>query len=186
MKMLTASALVLTLFATPASAGESLCDWHDQERVLAALTDQSAGDFAGDISVQIEAETVSTTKAFEDNRATLTAEGVLSDAFLGDLVRDPIALTLGAPIYDVDAVDDLLWTAETEWIADAVSMTPCGPEALPQLSGAFVGGEGLEGRVTLIPYFTDKIVMIFEIDYSGEWGLSEITGTALMEPAPKD
>lgn len=176
----TATALALTLFATPVMAGESLCGWSDADRVLAAL----AGAFAGDLSVQVEAETVSTTKTFADDRATLSPDGDLSDAFLGNLVRDPVALTLGTLVYDVDAVDDLLWTAEAEWIADAVSLTPCGPEDLPQLSGSFVGGEGFAGQVTLIPYFTDKVVMVFEVDYSGDWGLSEITGTALLTPAP--
>ncbi|MCA0043619.1 hypothetical protein [Celeribacter litoreus] len=165
------------LAATPVIAEESLCGWTDEAKVVRAI----AGTFDSALAVQIEADLLST-RQLVDDRVSVEADGHFTDAFLDELLGAPLPLTLGPVFYDVDAVDDLLETTGSDWIADAVSLTPCGPEGLPQLSAAFEAGEGLYGQVTLIPYFTDKIVMLIQMDYLGEWGMSEITGTALLTP----
>lgn len=166
------------LAAAPAFAGESLCGVTDQAAVLSAL----AGDWDGALSVQIEGDTLSVLRADESGYSQIGTDGVFVNSFLEPLLSQDPVLTLWEQKLDVDRVDDLLEVTEREDIADAVSLTPCGPEALPQLTGLFQNGEELSGQVTLIPYFTDQIVMLILAETHGDLGYAEITGAALLTP----
>jgi len=84
------------------------------------------------------------------------------------------------PVYDVDGVDDILETVEAEWIADAVSQTPCGPRQLLQLTADVDMGEQGGGAVTFIPYFSNQLVMISEVEIEGDWGIAFVTEAALL------
>ena len=84
--------------------------------------------------------------------------------------------------YSVDHVDDILETVEAEWIADAVSETPCGPEDLLQLTAPLDLPPRMAGTVTLIPYFSDRVVIIAEVEMRGDWGLGFVTMAALLTP----
>ena len=92
----------------------------------------------------------------------------------------PVTLAHGEAVYDVDGVDDILATAEVDWIADHVSAPPCGPETLPQFTGTFASGDDVEGRVTLVAYFTDAVILIVEAELKGDWGLAFATTASLM------
>ena len=89
---------------------------------------------------------------------------------------------LGGPVYDVDAVDDMLATVEADWIADAVSLTPCGPDDLLQLSTVIDVQDVAQGTLTIIPYFTDQIVMISEVEVTGDWVIAFVTEVGLLTP----
>lgn len=175
-----ALSVALSLAALPALAGESLCGRRDGVAILAEL----AGAWDNALTVQVETEGLSTLREIEGDWALLEADGAFLNAFLDELIGAPVTLAFVEEGYDVDQVDDLLEATESDWIADALSETPCGPETLPQFRAGFKGGAGLSGQITLIPYFTDKALMLFQIDYLGDWGLSEVTGTALLTPSP--
>ena len=166
------NALVFCLWASTGQAA-SLCDVPAEE-ALAAL----AGEWSGPGAVSIETETLS---VVEDApfQLTLTADGLASEGSFSAWVSDPVMLEPGV-VYDVDGVDDILATLEAEWIADDVSLTPCGPEALPQVSAEIEVAPDFNGRVTLVPYFTDQVIMIFEYEFRGDWGLAFVTEGALM------
>ena len=90
------------------------------------------------------------------------------------------ATTHQDPIYDVDGVDDILETTGSEWIADAVSLTPCGPDGLLQPTADFAFDELVTGQVTVIPYFSDSMLMIVEARLRGDFGVAFITTSTLM------
>ncbi|WP_143093045.1 hypothetical protein [Celeribacter neptunius] len=167
------------MFAGPVLTGESLCGRRDAAAILAEI----AGEWDSALSVQVEAETISTLREIEGDWALIEADGSFLNAFLDELIGVPVQLAPTETGYDVDQVDDLLATTEAAWIADALSETRCGPEDLPQLRAGFLAGAGLSGDVTLIPYFTDRVLMLFRIDYPGDWGHSEVIGTGYLTPA---
>jgi hypothetical protein len=77
-------------------------------------------------------------------------------------------------------LDDILDTVDAAWIADEVSGTTCGPEELPQLTASYELSEALNGRLTVIPYFSDRAVLILEAEWRGDWGIAFITLAALL------
>ena len=175
MRMIPAA--LLACWAGGAGA-ESLCDVTD------GVFDRLAGDWAGAVTASVETETLSVTDEVMPGLSTLSADGAFGIDFIQDLVGAGavVRLTHGAVVHDVDGVDDLLDTTETAWMADALSDTPCGPEALPQLSGTVDHGPDLTGTLTLIAYFDDRVLMLSELEYRGDWGLAFVTAAALLEP----
>ena len=160
--------------ATPLGA-ESFCGMQDAEAVLARLDNIWQLDGA----VSVETETLS---LLEEESGIVVISGGLVDAPAVRRFTDAIVAPEIGRIYDVDGVDDILAAVEAEWIADAVSATPCGPEDLPQLSATFARGAEVSGRITLVPYFTDQVVMIVEAELTGDWGLAFLTQAALLVP----
>ena len=169
--VLTAAALAL---ASPAGA-ESLCDRSDAAALLALLS----GSWTGAVEVWVEADTISTGRDVPEGGVVLGGNGLLDSAFLDGLGAGPVPLTLGQ-VYDVDGVDDLLDTTESAWMADDLSDTPCGPEALPQFSGTIDAGPDLTGTATLIAYFDDRVLMLYDLEARGDWGFAEVTGSSLL------
>lgn len=165
------------VFGLWASAGQtaSLCDVSAEE-ALSAI----AGDWVGRGAVSIETETLSVVEEAVFG-LTVSGEGVARDGSFSAWTTAPLTLEPAA-IYDVDGVDDILATIDAEWIADDVSLTPCGPETLPQLSAPLELAPDFNGRVTLLPYFTDQVLMIFEYEFRGDWGLAFVTEGALLTP----
>lgn len=156
---------------------DSLCEVTDKDTVLEAI----AGSWivAGDLSV--ETQTLSELGRFF-GVAEIYDFGSLQFVFEG-APGPRLSLDKAQFPYDVDQVDDLVATAQADWIMDAVSATPCGPEALLQLTGDY-RAEALSenGTMTLIPYFDDQIVLIAEIETRGDWGLAFVTMAALFRP----
>ena len=165
-------AIFLCLAVTPATA-ESLCGVTDTGAVLNAID----GAWVAEGAISIETETLSVTEPFE-LAAIVTQDATLSAGLLSNGYPIPLE-DLGA-VYDVDQVDDMLDTVEAVWIADAVSETLCGPEGLLQLSGVISGAEGHIGTVTLLPYFSDRIVVITEYELKGDWGIGFVTSAGLL------
>lgn len=163
------------ILAAPVYA-ENLCDVADPDAVITSLAGQ--WDRVGALSV--ESEILSGTNAVEgtvilSETGLFAAEETLA---LGGAVQ----MVPADQRVDVDRVDDLLDTAEVPWIADAVSETRCGPESLPQFSADLKTG-ALDGQITLIAYFSDRIVMLTEFQAKGEWGLAFVTSASLLRPA---
>lgn len=154
---------VLTIEAI--EPGRSLCGLDNDTLLLAVMQ----GDWAERGAISIESETLSVTEPVDGNMV-IYSTFIQSDAVFGTYQFDQGPLMRGQ-VYNVDQVDDLLETAEVAWIADEVSLTPCGPEELPQVSAELYElgvGEGqsadrdVTGRVTVLPYFSDKMVILVE------------------------
>jgi len=181
MTMLRSVVLCFAL-AGPVSA-ESLCGVTDQDAVLGAI----AGSWGLEGSSALETETLSMVEPVV-GAAVIGADGqVVSAEVLQGAVVPDIALDDDSPAvevtespYDVDQVDDILETVEADWIADAVSATPCGPEGLTQLAYTYAFETEATGRVTLIPYFTDQVLMISEAELKGDWGLAFFVSAVLL------
>jgi len=159
------------------SAADSLCGVTDPQAVFDAVQ----GTWVGRGSINVETETLSATE--EPNQMVLAitpAGGLIFDPQAGG--STPLALEAEGIVYDVDQVDDILETVEAEWIADDVSLTPCGPEGLLQLTVAIPLAEGETASVILLPYFSDRLVMIGEREMRGDFGLAFVTMAALLTP----
>jgi hypothetical protein len=100
---------------------------------------------------------------------------------------EEVALTWAAPKpYDVDRVDDVLDTTESGELADLLSDTQCGPEALPQVQVVlpeFEGGITVFGTITLVPYFDDRVLEISELTLKSDETVLFMTETVLLRPA---
>ncbi|WP_281982386.1 hypothetical protein [Thalassorhabdomicrobium marinisediminis] len=164
------------LFAPPLHA-ESLCGVSDVDFIL----DQIEGRWAADGNVSVESETLSVFKPLPDV-VVIGPDHRLTTRMTRNMGLTP-ELDVAAAPYDVDAVDDMLDTVEAAWIADAVSDTPCGPEELTQLSAEVRVDDVITGHVTLIPYFTDRVVLIAEVETRGDWGLAFVTHGLLLTRA---
>ena len=173
-------ATLFLILAAPAQA-ESLCGVSDAERLKEVL----AGRWERSAAISLESETVSMLRRTPPEIAILTPEGGFATEFIDSVTGMALPLTpTSRQRYDVDAVDDMLDTTETEEFADILSDTPCGPEDLPQLRGYMPATEGMSasGTVTLIPYFDDRILEITELELKGEGALIFMTATALLTP----
>lgn len=174
MRLIWAGALVL--WAGSAGA-ESLCGLTDEAEILARL----AGAWDGEIRVSVETETVSVTEPLAERWAMLAPDGSFTTALNNNLDVDVVLRLATEPVIDVDGVDDLLDTTDSAWIADALSDTPCGPEALPQLTGAVTGRPDVSGIVMLIGYFDDRLLMLIALELRGDHGLAFVSATALLQ-----
>ena len=174
--------LILLVFLTPPAFAESLCGETDLTRLSKTL----AGDWERRAQVNLESETLSILRQTAPERVTLTAAPAIATDFIDSLIGAPLSLSLAeGTAYDVDAVDDMLDTTESAEFADVLSDTPCGPEDLPQLQGTLIKTDGISaaGTVTLIPYFSDRILEITELELKSEGALIFMTATALLTPA---
>lgn len=171
------AALFFTLIAGTAQA-ESMCGWDDIGEIRAALAGDWVYDGAGSIVT-----------ASLDDRGTLDGGAEITED--GNVIVDDITFTLmpslrpelGGVVYNVDQVDDILDSVDADWIADAVSGTPCGPEGLPQLTAPYEITDALNGALTLLPYATDQVVLILEAEWRGDWGIAFVTLGMLLSPA---
>ena len=179
MKYLVLSCLVC---AAPVSA-ESLCDLNDLDELRATL----AGEWAAMGRTSVEATTLSVVQettgfAVIDADGRIASQDVAAHAPMPLVFIDGSSPTLevAQEPYDVDHVDDLLETVEAEWIADELSLTPCGPEELLQMSVPIVPTEDITVQVTLLPYFEDQFLLLSEGEVKGAWGIAFITKAALF------
>lgn len=160
-------------FLSGAAQAESLCGVTDEAAVFAALQ----GDWNVSGSVSLETETLSVTRPNEGTAA------FREDFVVVEIIEDGTGTTGNlatvGQVYDVDQVDDILETVEAEWIADDLSLTPCGPEGLLQLSSQ-VEEFGNLSRLTVLPYFDDQILVISESERKGDWGLAFVTFAGLL------
>lgn len=169
-------ALIGLILTASGAQAESLCGVTDAAVVFGHLQ----GDWTLTGAISVETETLSvvevtngTAQFMQDRAVILTHDGGAGIA---------VSLGLLGAAYDVNGVDDILETVEAEWIADAVSTTPCGPDGLLQLSATSNANENETSRVTVVPYFSDKVVVIIESELTGDWGLGFITIAALLIP----
>ncbi len=174
----------LDLLIVEPIASESLCGVTDETAVLRAIS----GVWYSDGGTSVESETLSVIEVQKSSAAIYPQGNFSFDLDMS--AQGPNVLAAGGVVYNVDQIDDILETVEAEWIADAVSLTPCGPEDLLQLSMQLKldpnpSGPNSTGTVTLIPYFNDKVLMISEVEMRGEWGLAFMTMAALLTPAER-
>lgn len=173
--MIRQTCVALCLMSGPVSA-DSLCGVAGDVALA-----QLGGFWNVDGATSVELMNESVVGSY-DGLALLKTSGGFTASGIGRFNGDEVTL-VARQVYDVDGVDDLLETVEAEWIADRVSETPCGPEALPQFSARFGDEEtAWAGRVTLVPYFTDQIVLLAEIEMTGAWGIAFTTYAALLTP----
>ena len=180
--MMMLRACVLGLASSTAQA-DSLCQVWNVDVVQQAM----AGQWSTRGAISIESVILSTTEN-TTGRVVISPSGqfssvsVVEEAAIPDVTLDQDSTFMSdiGPVYDVDGVDDILETVEAEWIADAVSETPCGPRELLQLTASVDMGEQGGGAVTFIPYFEDQIVMISEVEIVGDWGIAFVTEAALL------
>ena len=172
--------ILLALVLSGPAAAASLCGEADAEALLSRL----AGAWQGAPRVSIETETLSVVREGEVESHALGAEGGFVTPLVEGFTGAPVMLALSAtPVQDVDGVDDLLDTVEAADLADLLSDTPCGPEALPQFTGRFAVPGQVSGEVTLIAYFDDRVLMLTEAELTGDWGLAFTTTAVLLTPA---
>lgn len=175
--------VLFTALWAGAAQAESLCGVTDRQVVLDAI----AGDWSARGATSVESETLSVVDQTA-GRYVFDAQGRFSSIIVEAVAEPPAVVidadspTLGAlgVFYDVDQVDDILETVEAAWIADEVSLTPCGPEELPQLQIILRDGEASSGVMVIVPYFSDKMVAISEVEMRGDWGLAFVTSAALL------
>ncbi|WP_425098411.1 hypothetical protein [Tropicibacter sp. S64] len=178
-------AVCLALLLPGMAAAEGFCNVTDAAEVFARIE----GAWLRRGSLSIESATDSQLMASQVYKLTLDGAGMAESSFLDGVLGAPQQMMLADPRpYDVDRVDDVLDTTERPDIADTLSDTLCGPEALPQLvipvAMAF-GGTKIDGQVTLIPYFDDRILEITEYMATLDEGVLHVTETVLLRPWPK-
>ncbi|WP_371154284.1 hypothetical protein [Jannaschia sp. 2305UL9-9] len=175
--------LLFLCLALPVPAlAEGLCDVTDLARLQ-----MLAGTWSG-----VEHRSFET---LDDTRMGVTplivtladGGGVLTYAsdLTSGLFDEAPALTLARDgAYDVDAVDDMLDTTAHAELADTLSDTLCGPEALPQLVvPVSIDAEiDVEGAITLIAYFSDRLLQITEMTVRSDEVVLYVTATALLTP----
>ncbi|PVA06125.1 hypothetical protein [Thalassorhabdomicrobium marinisediminis] len=177
---------VFAIVVASAAQAESLCGVLDRSQVLGTI----AGDWQLEGAVSAEGETLSQVRQTLGH-VIIDATGRIATAVApageeaprAALEDDSLTLTSTGVFYDVDRADDIFDTVEAPWIADAVSETPCGPERLLQLGGMFEVGDSTSGIVAVLPYFSDRIVLIGETKITSERGLIFVTRAALLTRA---
>jgi hypothetical protein len=182
-------ALLLTIASAVPALAEPLCDRPAEPALLETLV----GDWSREGSISQFNETLDEVRAVpaKETGYVITAEQHLSSTYLDYLAGDPLSLTgLSEPAYDVDRVDDVLDTTERADLADILSDTLCGPETLPQWQATlFVedrDGMQVTGTYTLIGYFTDRLLLIGELELRSEEALIFMTETMLLRPQERD
>lgn len=181
MQRATHFAIVVCLLGAGPATAESLCGADDAEAILAAIE----GRWTSQEKISLESASDSYFRAPEPTEVVIQA-GRIDSAFLDSLQEEPLVLELAeAPVYDVDAVDEMLEVTRNEELADLLSDTSCGPEDLPQLVAQVPDTDGISagGTVTLIPYFDDRILKIVELELSSAEAVLFMTGVAYMTPA---
>ncbi len=176
------AALILCLLAAAPAPARNLCGLEDRGEVLAAI----AGTWTAEEAVSLENATTSLLRRPAPGREIVTGEGLLATPFLDDTTGGAVALRLaGERPYDVDAVDDVLETTESEAFADILSETRCGPEEVPQLVARIAEGDGaaVSGTVTLLAYFDDRMLRISELTLRGDGAVLFMVATALLTRA---
>ena len=168
-------------FAGMAANAESLCTAQDPADVLAGLS----GSWSREGAISVENATVSELRRIRDETLVISDEGGYRTGLVEDLIGGDVALVLSdVPPYDVDGVDDILDTVQRADLADILSDTPCGPETLPQFVATLAVLDGVEvtGTITLIPYFTDRVLEVTELELKASDTILFLTGAALLRP----
>ncbi|WP_375263277.1 hypothetical protein [Palleronia sp.] len=181
MQRATQIVISVCLLGIGPAAAESLCGVRDAKTVLAAID----GQWTSHEKISLESSSDSYFRVPEPAAFVIRA-GRIESPFLDSLQGQPLPLELAdAPIYDVDAVDELLEVTRNEELADLLSDTPCGPEDLPQFVAHIPDTDGISagGTVTLIPYFDDRVLKIAELELASAEALLFMTGVAYMTPA---
>lgn len=174
----------LCLLAPVPALAENLCDVTDPSR-LADL----AGTWAGAQAISLEGLDSSRQRSVPDHGVTLAVDAAgglsIGSEFIDSVTGTRLPLAPLRPVpYDVDRVDDVLDTTGAEDVADLLSDTRCGPEALPQLVARLSAGDAVtvEGTITLIPYFSDRMLQITQVELQSGAALIYLTATALLRP----
>lgn len=144
-----------------------------------------AGTWARDGAVSVVNETQDILRPSAQYTVTITPDGALQSPFVDSLTGTTLPLMLlGVPAYDVDRIDDVLDTTERADIADTLSDTRCGPEALPQVQGSLniTGEVSVTGTITLIAYFDDRVLQVTELELQSSDAILFMTETALLRP----
>lgn len=178
--------ILCALLAAPAAQAKGLCDITDPVQLYEALGRVWQPE---DSRISLESATVSTMREGANGAVTISPAGTYDSPFTDSIVGEPLELTLReTPAYDVDQVDDMLDTTENAGLADILSETRCGPEALPQFEVRLPETEGFSaaGTITLIVYFEDRLLRITELDLTSDETILFMTETALLRPAMGD
>ncbi|SLN11609.1 hypothetical protein [Pseudooctadecabacter jejudonensis] len=173
-------AAILCVGLSTAASAESLCGVTDPQVILGHLS----GEWSLTGALSVELETLSVTQPVT---GTASAQGAdLTLQFPMETEAHTMNLRPAPDRRDVDWVDDILTTVEQDGIADDLSLTPCGPESLIQFIGSASTEDGRSQITTILPYFSDAMLMVQTGEWAGEWGLAFLTGAALMRPSSAD
>ncbi|TRD19045.1 hypothetical protein [Palleronia caenipelagi] len=176
MKALLTSLVLGSLSGAPALAG-SLCGVPEAE-----VLDQITGEWEGAERLALDNEVTSLIS--ETSLAVTLRPGAYVSGLTDSLTGTPASLTAATERYDVDAVDEALDAADHAVLADLVSDTPCGPEDLPQFTVTLPETPGMSasGTITLIAYFTDRILHLSDLTLRSDETVLFGTGSALLTP----
>lgn len=175
---------VAVLAATPVAAmADGFCGVADQAEILSRLS----GDWVRAGSTSIEGADTSFVREARVFATNISADGLFQSGFVDSLMGEALPLEAVEPkTYDVDRVDDMLETTGRADLADLLSDTRCGPEALPQLQLTLPEEEGgitVFGTITVIPYFDDRLLEISELTMKSGETVLFLTETVLLQPA---
>ncbi|SMP22497.1 hypothetical protein [Shimia sagamensis] len=153
----------------------------------AVVYERLAGSWVREGSTSVEGSVTSFVRPARMFATEIDKDGQYYSGFVDSLMGEKVALTWAAPKpYDVDRVDDVLDTTGREDLADLLSDTHCGPEALPQLQivlPEFESGISVFGTITLVPYFDNRVLEISEVTLKSDETVLFMTETVLLRPA---
>jgi hypothetical protein len=176
-------AAALAALAPVAAVADGFCGISDPTVVYERL----AGSWVREGSTSVEGSTTSFVRPARMFATEIDANGQYYSGFVDSIMGEEVALRWAEPKpYDVDRVDDVLDITERADLADVLSDTQCGPEALPQLQielPEFEGGVTVFGTVTLVPYFDDRVLEISELTLKSDETVLFMTETVLLRPA---
>ena len=176
-------AAAVAAVAPVAVMADGFCDVTDP----AVVYERLAGSWVREGSTSVEGNTVSFVRPARRFATEIDKDGLFYSGFVDSLMGEEIALSWAeSKPYDVDRVDNVLDTTDREDLADLLSDTHCGPEALPQLQIAlpeFEGGISVYGTITLVPYFDDRVLEILELTLKSDETVLFMTETVLLRPA---
>ncbi len=177
------SAAVLTIALPVAAIADGFCGVTDAEAVYARL----AGSWQREGSTSVEGGTTSFVRPARVFATEIDMDGLFYSGFVDSIMGEEFSLRWTEPKpYDVDRVDDVLDTTGRADLADLLSDTQCGPEALPQLQIELPereAGVTVYGTITLVAYFDDRVLEISELTLKSDETVLFMTETALLRPA---
>jgi hypothetical protein len=176
-------AIAALMIAPSWALADGFCGVTDPAEVFARL----AGSWEREGSTSVEGADTSFVRPARVFATRISADGVFQSGFVDSRIGEEVALEWVTPKpYDVDRVDDVLDATERADLADVLSDTRCGPEALPQLQlelPEFEGGVSVFGTITLVPYFDDRVLEISELTLRSDGTVLFMVETVLLQPA---
>ncbi|SMX31684.1 hypothetical protein [Octadecabacter ascidiaceicola] len=173
-------AAIALMCLTGAAHAESFCGVTDEGVILSDLSNTlqmgAKWDLTGALTFSQGGE------GFTDplvGIVTLTSLGMIS-LEVGGSRGDNLFLAPNKGSYDDEDLAKLFTRTGTEWITQEVAESPCNLNEVLQMRGTYDDPNGDLNQVSIVPYSSDHVVMIAEIEALTEGGLAFVTIVGLM------